>query len=159
MTTELVVSHQSLHSQGQIQDESGFVTFRCDGQFFGIPVHLVQDVIPRQRLTHIPLAPQEIVGAVNLRGRIVTVIDLRERLKIKKVTEENGMNIVVEHLGELFSLWVDSVGDVLSVAAVDIEKSPPNLVSHWQPFVRGVYQLKDELLLILDVAAILKING
>lgn len=159
-STHLVASHPSLHaSAGAVVEESGYVTFRSEGQFFGIPVHLVQDVIRRQRLTPIPLAPVEITGAVNLRGRIVTVINLRERLKIPFNPEvKPAMNIVVEHRGELFSLWVDSVGDVLSLAAQDIEKAPPNLTPHWQQFVRGVFQLKDELLLILDVAAILKIN-
>jgi purine-binding chemotaxis protein CheW len=161
MSTELVASHHSLHtSAAGIVEETGFVTFRCEGQFFGVPVHMVQDVINRQRMTPIPLAPPEITGAVNLRGRIVTVINLRERLKLLPNPDlMASMNIVVEHHGELFSLWVDSVGDVLSLASKDIEKAPPNLAVHWQQFVRGVYQLKDELLLILDVASILKING
>lgn len=159
---QLVVSQTSINEQirQDFGEESGYVTFRIDDQFFGIPVGQVQDVLNRQKLTPIPLAAPEITGAVNLRGRIVTAINLRERLKIPMTAEfRPPMNIVVEHRNELFSFWVDSVGDVLSLGTRQIEKTPPNLAAHWQQFVRGVCQLKDELLLILDVATLLKIGA
>jgi purine-binding chemotaxis protein CheW len=159
---QLVVNRLSVEEQMRrdFGEESGFVTFRINDQFFGIPVGQVQDVLHRQRLTPIPLAAPEITGAVNLRGRIVTAINMRERLRIPMSTEmKPPMNIVVEHQGELFSLWVDSVGDVLSLGSKQIEKSPPNLAVHWQQFVKGVCQLRDELLLILDVGALLKIGA
>ena len=162
MSSNQLMTHDSINSQTRLDvgDESGFVTFRINNQFFGIPVEQVQDVLNRQRLTPIPLAPPEITGAVNLRGRIVTAINMRERLKIPAPTEASpAMNIVVENRGELFSLWVDSVGDVLSIGTKQIEKAPPNLVVHWQQFIKGVCQLKGELLLILDVPAILKIGA
>ena len=159
---QLVTNQSSLHEQPRqdFGEESGYVTFRIDDQFFGIPVGQVQDVLNRQRLTPIPLASPEITGAVNLRGRIVTAINMRERLRIPMSKEiKPPMNIVVEHRGELFSLWVDSVGDVLSLGARQIEKTPPNLTAHWQQFVKGVCQLKEELLLILDVSILLKIGA
>lgn len=136
----------------------GFVTFRINEQLFGIAVEQVQDVLRRQRLTPIPLAPKEIIGAVNLRGRIVTVLNLREKLAIPSPADFKApMNIVVEHRGELFSLCVDSVGDVLNLPGSSLDKAPPNLSSNWQQYVRNVHQLETELLLILDVASIIKI--
>jgi purine-binding chemotaxis protein CheW len=155
-----MLPHKS-SAAGVLEEEAtGYVTFRIEGQFFGIPVHLVQDVLSRQRLTPIPLAPPEITGAVNLRGRIVTVINLRARLSIPpREGFRPPMNIVVDHRNELYSLWVDSVGDVLSLRPSQIDKSPPNLSSDWQPYVRGVHKLKDELLLILDVPSVLRIGA
>ncbi len=140
------------------EQKKAYVTFRITGQMFGIAVEQVQDVLRRQKLTPIPLAPKKVKGAVNLRGRIVTVINLREALGLpfqEGVTPP--MNIVVEHRGELFSLWVDSVGDVLTLSEDDFDKTPGNLSGDWQQFVQAVYQLENELLLILDVAAIIRI--
>jgi purine-binding chemotaxis protein CheW len=148
----------SKHHGVDADREYGFVTFRINEQLFGIAVEQVQDVLRRQRLTPIPLAPKEITGAVNLRGRIVTVINLREKLGIH--TPEGfkaPMNIVVEHRNELFSLWVDSVGDVLNLPGSSLDKAPSNLSSTWHQFVRHVHQLEKELLLILDVASLIKI--
>lgn len=141
-----------------IKEDEEYVTFRVDRQIFGIPVERVQDVLRRQRLTRIPLAPKEIMGTVNLRGRIVTVINMRQKLDLPTPEHsENNMNIVIEHRGELFSLWVDSVGDVLSLPRRQRENTPANIALHWQEFLCGVYPLKEELLLIVSVEALLGI--
>src|SRR5260221_4936093 len=95
-----------------------FVSVTVAGQLFGIPVLEVQDVLGAQRLTRIPLAPPEVAGALNLRGRIVTAIDLTQRLGLRGGEQAtSGMSIVVEHASELYSLLIDSVGEVLSLPA------------------------------------------
>jgi purine-binding chemotaxis protein CheW len=139
--------------------ESGqaeFVTMSVDGQLFGIPVLLVQDALKSQKITRIPLASREVAGALNLRGRIVTAIDIRRRLGLPdRPSNEAGMNIVVEHGGELYSLIVDSVGEVLKVDADTFERNPATLDPQWKSFCKGIYRLDGNLLLSLDVANLL----
>src|SRR5579864_9644275 len=90
-----------------------FVTFTIAGQLFGVPVLAVQDVLRPQAITHIPMAPPEILGSLNLRGRIVTVVDTRHRLGLPKAdSNERPMSIVVPHGDDLYSLAVDRVGEV-----------------------------------------------
>jgi len=129
-----------------------FVTATVGGQLFGIPVLTVQDVLGPQRLTRIPLAPPEVAGALNLRGRIVTAIDLRRRLDLPGDPEAGaGMSIVVEHLGELYSLIIDSVGEVLSLPAERYELNPPTLDPKWREVSGGIFRLDDQLLVVLEV--------
>jgi len=136
-----------------------YVTMRVEGQLFGITVGSVQDVLNKQHVTRIPLAPQEIEGSLNLRGRIVTAINVRRRLKLPPQSEKvkKPMSVVVEHKSELYSLIVDSVGDVLSLSSERFEKNPANLDGCWREVSSGVYRLKDELLVVLDIATLLKI--
>ncbi len=134
----------------------GFVTMRVCGQLFGISVLAVQDVLRAQTVARIPLAPVEIAGALNLRGRIVTVVDVRVRLGLPARTEQDPvMYLVVEHGDELFSLRVDSVGDVLNLPGRQIEKSPANMNRNWREIASGVCKLEKDLLVILDVQALL----
>jgi purine-binding chemotaxis protein CheW len=136
--------------------QSEFVTMSVDGQLFGIPVLLVQDALKAQKITRIPLASREVAGALNLRGRIVTAIDIRRRLGLPdRPSNEAGMNIVVEHGGELYSLIVDSVGEVLKVDADTFERNPATLDPSWKSFCKGIYRLDGNLLLSLDVANLL----
>ena len=94
--------------------------------------------------------------ALNLRGRIVTAIDVRRRLGLPdRPSNEAGMNIVVEHGGELYSLIVDSVGEVLTVDADTFERNPATLDPQWKSFCKGIYRLDGNLLLSLDVANLL----
>lgn len=133
-----------------------FVSMTVCGQLFGIPVLTVQDVLGAQRVTRIPLAPNEVAGALNLRGRIVTAIDMRKRLGLPDREDgASGMSVVVDHGGELYSLVIDTVGEVLSLAEEDFERSPPTLDPVWREVSAGVYRLKDELLVVLDVARLL----
>ena len=133
-----------------------YVTATIAGQLFGIPVLSVQDVLGAQRLTRIPLAPPEVAGALNLRGRIVTAIDLRKRLGVPGAEQANsGMSIVVEYAGELYSLLIDTVGEVLNLPADRYEPNPPTLDPRWREVSGGIYRLDGQLMVILEVDRVL----
>jgi len=135
-----------------------FVTMCIDKQMFGIEVKNVRDVLRQQKITSIPLSPPEVAGSLNLRGRIVTVIDMRKRLKIAP-TENTQQNtfVVVELKGELYSLMVDSVGEVLTASTNMIEKVPANLNQEWKNIASGIYKLDGELLVLVDVQSLLSL--
>ncbi|MBF0326486.1 MAG: chemotaxis protein CheW [Alphaproteobacteria bacterium] len=127
-----------------------------DGQMFGIQVLTVQDVLGPQKITRIPLAPREVAGSLNLRGRIVTAVDVRLRLGLRNAAEDNkGMSVVVDQNGELYSLMVDQVGEVLSLPAAKFERNPPTLDPMWREFSAGIYRLEDKLMVVLDVGKLL----
>ncbi|MGH6882197.1 chemotaxis protein CheW [Hypericibacter sp.] len=139
------------------EGQHDFVSFTVASQLFGIPVLKVQDVLGPQRITRIPLAPKEVAGSLNLRGRIVTAIDLRLRLGLdRREKGQNSMSIVVEHHGELYSLIVDSVGEVLSLDGASYERNPPTLDQRWRDFSDGIYRLNGSLLVVLDVSQLLQ---
>ena len=136
-----------------------FVTASVGDQMCGIAVLQVQDVLAPQRITPIPLAPPEVSGSLNLRGRIVTAIDLRIRMGLPKREEgARTMSIVVEHQHELYSLIVDDVGDVLKVSEKNFERNPATLDSLWRTYSEGVYRLEEGLLVVLDVSTLLSFN-
>ncbi len=133
-----------------------FVSVTVAGQLFGIPVLQVQDVLGPQRITRIPLAPKEVAGSLNLRGRIVTAIDLRTRLRLPRLPEgEIGMSVVVDHGGELYSIIVETVGEVLSLNPETAERNPPTLDPAWREVSGGIYRLEHTLLVVLNVARVL----
>ena len=133
-----------------------YVTMTIADQLFGIPVLQVQDVLGPQRITKIPLAPSEVAGSLNLRGRIVTAIDVRLRLGLEpKPRTDHDMSIVVDHNGELYSLMVDSVGEVLSVSDREYERNPATLDPLWRDISVGIYRLDENLLVVLDVSRLL----
>ena len=153
MSTITGAGHGVGGSAGESQD---FVTMTVAEQLFGIPVLTVQDVLGAQKVTRIPLAPREVAGALNLRGRIVTAIDMRLRLGLEpRPAEDPGMSVVVEHGGELYSLVLDSVGEVLTVPADRFERNPPTLDARWREVSSGVYRLDDQLLVVLEVERLL----
>lgn len=133
-----------------------FVTLRLDDQLFGISVMAVQDVLRRQPISPIPLAPEIVAGSLNLRGRIVTAIDLRKRLGMSGYpTPERMMKVVVEYQHELFAFMVDGVGDVMTLEMNRFEKIPANMDLLWRGIAAGVFKLDKELLVILDVGAVI----
>lgn len=134
-----------------------FVTMTIANQLFGIPVLKVQDVLGPQRIAHVPLAPPEVLGSLNLRGRIVTAVDARTRLGLSK-HDGHGMSVVVEHQGELYSLVVDKVGEVMSLPESDFERNPTTLDPRWAEISDGIYRLASSLLVVLDVARFLRIE-
>lgn len=137
-------------------DGEQFVTFMVDGQLFGVPALSVRDVLRQQKLTKVPLARPEIAGAINLRGHIVTAIEVRARLASSgRPAGASFMCVVVENGGESFCLLVDSVGEVISVQASEIEPSPGSLQASWLNVVRGVTRAGGRLVLILDVKQLL----
>ncbi len=135
-----------------------YVTVMIGGQLFGIPVLEVHDVLGRQSITHIPLAPVAIAGALNLRGRIVTAIDTSACLGFatgRGRTKELPISVVVEHRGELYSLMVDAVGEVMKLAMDGLEPNPLTLDPAWRDVSRGVHKLKEQLMVVLDIARLL----
>ncbi len=133
-----------------------YVTMTIADQMFGIPVLQVQDVLGHQRITRIPLAPPEVAGSLNLRGRIVTAIDVRLRLGLTgRSKDKPGMSIVVDLRGELYSLMVDSVGEVLSLTNEDFERNPATLDPRWREVSTGIYRLNGGLMVVLDVPRLL----
>jgi len=133
-----------------------FVTIKVEGQSFGIPVLAVHDVLNAQQITEIPLAPDWVSGVLNLRGRIVTAINLRRRLGLPPIEDgKSSMSVVVEHNEEPYSLQIDSVGEVLSLEDQLFERNPVTLDQRWREVSRGIYRLDDELLPILDVDRLL----
>ena len=132
--------------------ETQLCTFFLDQLFFGIEVEKVQEVIRYQEMTRVPLAPPVVAGLINLRGQIVTAIDLRRRLDLSdRASEELPLNVIVRTSGETASLLVDEIGDVLAVSEDDFETPPDTFNSKVRPLIRGAYKLKDRLLLFLDV--------
>ncbi len=132
-----------------------FVTFTIAGQLFGIHVLKVQDVLGSMKTTRVPLAPPEIAGSLNLRGRIVTAIDVRLRLGLPQESQEVSMAIVVEHEHELYSLLVDQVGEVLALAPDGFERNPPTLDPRFRDYSDGIYRLDKQLLVVLSVERLL----
>ncbi len=144
-----------------VEDSSSreFVTMFIDGQMFGIPVLQVQDVLGPQKITRVPLAPKEVAGSLNLRGRIVTAIDVRTRLGLPARDDgEKSMSVVVDLNGEFYSLIVDQVGEVMALAASDYEQTPATLDERWREISDGVYRLKDVLLIVLDIKRLLRLE-
>jgi len=128
-----------------------YATFFVEGFFFGIDVLQVQEVLRYQEMTRVPLAPGVIEGLINLRGQIVTAVDMRRRLKLKARAEgQMPMNTVVRTEEGAVSLLVDEIGDVVDVEAEAFELPPDNIDPAARELLRGVYKLKDRLLLILD---------
>ena len=136
-----------------------YVTAMIGGQLFGLPIRGVQDVFIPERLTKVPLAPPEIAGVLNLRGRIVTLIDLGFRLGL--VREDNGgpaMAIGVEMHGESYGLLIDSVGEVLKLDSAALESNPINLDPRLASVSNGIFRLDGQLLMVIDVERILDIS-
>jgi len=129
-----------------------FCTFVLDEHLFGVPVSSVQEVLKAQDLTAVPLAPTEVAGLINLRGQIVTTVDLRVRLGLPlRAPGTKSVNVVVRSLdGTPVSLVVDEIGDVLEPGAESFEPSPDTLAPELRTLVRGVYKLDTRLMLLLD---------
>jgi chemotaxis signal transduction protein/truncated hemoglobin YjbI len=143
-------------SDDQRADEEQFVTMLIDGQTFGIPILNVQDIVEARQITPVPLAPSAIAGVMNLRGRIVTVIDLRRCLGlVEELDEEQSMGVTVEYRNDLYTLLVDSIGDVRHLHRRDFEKAPPTLKEGLRKVSTGVYRMERDLLVVLDVEKVL----
>lgn len=128
-----------------------FCTFFLNGWFFGVEVLRVQEVLRSQPMTRVPLSPPTVRGLINLRGQIVTALDLRERLALPpRADGRPPMNIVVRSDDGAVSLLVDEIGDVVEIADDIFERPPETLTGAARELVRGVYKMKDRLLLILD---------
>ena len=130
------------------------LTLTVAGQLCGVPVLAVRDVLGPRAITRVPLAPPEIAGSLNLRGRIVTAIDLRRRLGLPPAGQPQ-MSIVAEQGSELYALLVDQVSEVMTLDPSAFEPNPPTLGKHWMDFSTGIFRLEGQLLVVLDVPRLL----
>jgi purine-binding chemotaxis protein CheW len=134
-------------------NRSEYCTFELGGLLFGVDVARVQEVLLHADMTRVPLAHATVKGLVNLRGQIVTALDLRARLGLPPAAEgSTPQNVVLRAEGGAVSLLVDEIGDVLEVGDESYEPPPETLRSPAREFVRGVHKLDGRLLLVLDVA-------
>jgi len=137
-----------------------FATFYLDEFFFGIGVEKVQEVLRFQSMTRVPLAPSLISGLINLRGQIVTAIDLRGRLDLPpRPAHILPMNVVIRNKEEPLSLLVDKIGGVMRVEEAVFERPPETLVGVARELIQGTYKLRDRLLLILDLDKAIELNS
>jgi purine-binding chemotaxis protein CheW len=131
---------------------SQLATFWLDGDLYGVEVAHVQEVLRSQSITRVPLAPPAVAGLINLRGQVVTAIELRERLgRPARPAGTEAVVIVVRLHGEAVSLLVDSIADVVDVDVADFEAPPDTLDGAARDLIRGAYKLAGQLLLALDV--------
>jgi len=141
-------------------DDRQFCTFMVDGLYFGIEVLQVQEVIRYQEMTRVPLAHAVIKGLINLRGQIVTAIDLRRRLDLADRAEGSlPMNVVVRTADGALSMLVDEIGDVLNAEPEAFERPPETITGVARELISGVYKLKDRLLLIMDTEKAANLSG
>jgi purine-binding chemotaxis protein CheW len=143
-----------------MSDNKQFATFFLNGLFFGVEVLKVQEVIRYQEMTRVPIAPAMIQGLINLRGQIITAIDLRRRLGMPPRAESQlPMNVVVRTDDGAVSLLVDEIGDVVEIQDDTYERLPETLTGVARELIRGVYKLKERLLLILDTERTVSLPG
>lgn len=133
-----------------------YLTVKIGDQLFGFPVIHLRDIFKSLEITPIPLAPKAILGSINLRGKVVTVIDLRLKF-YPNINLENrkSMHIAVAHGSELLSFVVDSVGDVVNIPHTKFEPLPSTLEQHWLNIAEGVCQLNDSLIIRLNMEHLL----
>lgn len=142
-----------------MSDEHQYATFVVDGLFFGVEATRVQEVIRYQEMTPVPLAPTTVAGLINLRGEIVTAVDLRERLGLPARSEGRlPMNVVLTTEGGAVSLLVDEIGDVLDVDGDTFEAPPETLRGVARELIRGAHKLDDHLLLLLDTERAIEVQ-
>ena len=146
------------------EDSLDYVTVTVGGQLLGLPIGRVQDVFIATRITPVPLAPYEIVGLINLRGRVVTAICMRRRMRhadtgpMPTGTNEQELTAVgLDQGGEAFALIVDAVGEVMRLSRTTFEPVPIHLDRAWAAIAKGVHRLDDRLLVVIDVDAVLNI--
>ncbi len=149
----------SVHTHDLEEASEGYVTVVTGGQLFGLRLDRVRDVFVPRGLSQVPLAPPEIAGLLNLRGRIVTAIDLRTRLGLAPRADGGApVAVGIEERGELYGLIVDRVGDVLRLKPSSYEANPVNLDQRWMKVCAGVHRLDHGLLIVLDVDKVLDLS-
>jgi purine-binding chemotaxis protein CheW len=151
------MSAQVVSASGNVTE---YVTTMIGGQLFGLPIARVQDVFMPERLTRVPLAAVDVAGVLNLRGRIVTAIDMRSRLGLPKRDDDRpSMAVGVDLRGESYGLLIDSIGEVLKLPDDGREDNPVNLDSRMTKISAGVHRLDGHLLVVLDVDRVLDMSS
>jgi purine-binding chemotaxis protein CheW len=145
-------------NQGSDSAITEYVTATIGGQLFGLPISRVQDVFKPERLTRVPLASSDVAGVLNLRGRIVTAIDVRARLGLPKgEADRPPMAVGVELRGESYGLLIDSIGEVMKLPDEGREVNPANLDPRMAEMSAGVHRLDGQLMVVLDIDRVLEI--
>ncbi len=139
------------------EDAADYVTATVGNQLFGLPLSRVQDVFVPARMMAVPLAAPEIAGLLNLRGRVITMIDMRRRLDLTAGNRGKKIAVGVEYRGESYGLLIDEIGEVLSLPAASRENIPVNLDARLARVSAGVHRLQERLLVVLDVDRVLDI--
>ena len=153
MTSQII---DNATASGHEERKLGFLTLMVDGQLCGVPVLAVRDVIADSIVTRIPLSPPEIAGNINLRGRIVTAIDLRRRLSLPPAAAgSKPIAVVADEAGGAYALLVDQALEVLTLDMNELEAPPPTLGSAWIEFGRGIFRLPGRLMVVLDISRLL----
>jgi purine-binding chemotaxis protein CheW len=151
--------HSDRDARNLLDDYEEYVTVLVNDQMFGLPIDRVHDVFIATSLTQVPLAPSQIRGLLNLRGRVVTALCLRRRLGLADADAlQENMAVGLEHHGESFGLMVDSVGEVMKLTPATQEPNPVHLDPAWVKLSKGVHRLQERLLIILDVEAVLNFD-
>lgn len=140
-------------------NENQYCTFYLDGSFFGVEVGRVQEILRHQEMTPVPLAEGHIEGLINLRGQIMTAVDLRTRVALPpRGADAQPINVVIRRGEDPVSLLVDEIGDVIRPGHELFEEAPDNTDPRFRELLRGVYKLEDRLLLVLDVDRVLQMQ-
>jgi len=143
-----------------MEHEKQYCTFYVAGHYFGLEVLRVQEVIRYQQMTRVPLAPPVVRGLINLRGQIVTALDLRRRLELDdRPADQLPVNVVVQTDDGAVSLLVDEIGDVLDVEEKLFEPPPDTLTGTARELIRGAYKLNGRLMLLLDIDKALQVGS
>jgi purine-binding chemotaxis protein CheW len=140
-------------------DHHEYVTVMIADQIFGLPIDRVHDVFIASSVTEVPLAPREIIGLLNLRGRVVTAMCLRRRLGLPDAEAGREMAVGLEHHGESYGLLVDQVGEVMKLSHDTREPNPVHMDPRWVKLSAGVHRLDGQLLIVLDVDAVLSLEA
>jgi purine-binding chemotaxis protein CheW len=150
------MSNDNLAAQNLIE----YVTAMIGGQLFGLPISRVQDVFMPDRITRVPLSEPDIAGVLNLRGRIVTAVDMRRRLGLPPRSDDKpSMAIGIELKGESYGLLIDAVGEVMKLGEATLEPNPVNLDGRLARVSAGVHRLDGQLMVILDVDSLLNASA
>ena len=137
------------------QASQEYITVMIADQLFGLPILEVQDVFMPETVTEVPLTSQDIAGVLNLRGRIVTAIDMRKRLGLTELSNKSCMAIGIESNGESYGLIIDRVGEVHRLSDETFEENPANLDPRWAAISAGVHRLDGSLMVVVDVEKVL----
>ena len=128
-----------------------FATFYLGERLYGIEVTKVQEIARSLPITAIHLAPPYVIGLTNLRGQVATAIGLRELFGLQSNSTSDRMSVICKHEGNLLSLLVDRIGDVIEVSQNDFEEAPPTVDDLTRTFMKGVYKTNDSILSVIEI--------
>jgi purine-binding chemotaxis protein CheW len=132
--------------------------FKIGDGFYAVPVLEVQEVVRPQKITQVPMAPDYIEGLINLRGQVVTSINLRTLFKLEGDDPDDFMNVIVRSRDSLYALVVDEILDVIDVPNKSFEETPDTLDDNLRKYIEGVYKLKDRLLISLSIEKLINVE-